>query len=84
MGLRYKRCRCKPHVKKGPMRRQPRYLCKGCGLNFAHTSTPGKPLALKAAAVRLSISRLVHEPHRRAAMLHGLAGRWVVLRSWLA
>ena len=58
MGLRCKRCGSEQHVKNGLMRKQQRYLCKGCGLNFTDTPPRGKPLALKAAAVLLYVSGL--------------------------
>jgi transposase-like protein len=58
MGLRCKRCGSEAHVKNGLMRGQQRSLCKGCGLTFTHTPARGKPLALKAAAVLLSVSGL--------------------------
>ncbi len=58
MGLRCKRCGSEEHVKNGLMRGQQRYLCKDCGLNFTNTPARGKPLALKAAAVLLSVSGL--------------------------
>src|SRR5215212_3331142 len=58
MGLRCKRCGSDEHVKNGLMRTKQRYLCKGCGLTFTDTPARGKPLALKAAAVLLSVSGL--------------------------
>src|SRR5918993_6047951 len=58
MGLRCKRCGGEAQVKKGFMRGKQRYLCKGCGLNFTDTPAPGKPLAVKAAAVLLHVSGL--------------------------
>ena len=58
MGLRCKRCGSEAPVKNGLMRGQQRSLCKGCGLTFTHTPARGKPLALKAAAVLLSVSGL--------------------------
>ena len=56
MGLRGKRCESKEHVKNGRMRNKPRYLGKGCGLNFTDTPPRGRPLALK---VRPCCSRSV-------------------------
>jgi transposase len=58
MGLRCKRCGSESHVKNGLMRGKQRYLCKSCGLNFTDTPAPGKPLAMKAAAVLLYVSGL--------------------------
>src|SRR3712207_943072 len=58
MGLRCKRCGSERQVKNGLMRGQQRYLCQECGLNFTDTPVRGKPLALKAAAVLLCVSRL--------------------------
>ena len=58
MGLRCKRCGSEAPVKNGRMRGQQRSLCKGCGLNFTNTPARGKPLALKGAAVLLSVSGL--------------------------
>ena len=58
MGLRCKRCGSETHVKNGLMRGKQRYLCKACGLNFTARPAPGKPLAMKAAAVLLYISGL--------------------------
>src|SRR5215211_1145341 len=56
MGLRCKRCGSEDHVKNGLMRNKQRYLCKACGLNFTDTPARGKPLAMKVAAVLLSVS----------------------------
>src|SRR3712207_5637099 len=58
MGLCCKRCGSEEQVKNGLMRGKQRYLCKGCGLNFTDTPARGKPLAMKAAAVRLYVSGL--------------------------
>src|SRR5512143_1506305 len=58
MGLRCTRCGSEIHVKNGRMRGTQRYLCKACGLNFTDVPMPGKPLAMKAAAVLLYISGL--------------------------
>src|SRR3954447_12627457 len=58
MGLRCKRCGSEEQVKNGLMRSKQRYLCKGCGLNFTDTPARGKPLAMKATAVLLSVSGL--------------------------
>src|ERR671912_2272105 len=58
MGLCCKRCGSEEQVKNGLMRNKQRCLCKGCGLNFTNTPARGKPLALKAAAVLLSVSGL--------------------------
>jgi transposase len=52
------RCGSEEHVKNGLMRNKQRDLCKDCGLNFTNTPTRCKPLALKAAAVRLYVSGL--------------------------
>ena len=59
MGLRCKRCGSEEYVKNGLMRGKQRFLCKSCGLNFTDTPARGKPLAMKAAAVLLSISGLL-------------------------
>ena len=58
MGLRCKRCGSEKQVKNGLMRGKQRYLCKACGLNFTATPAPGKPLAMKAAAMLLYVSGL--------------------------
>ena len=58
MGLRCKRCGSEEQVKNGLMHGKQRYLCKACGLNFTDTPARGKPLAMKAAAVRLYVSGL--------------------------
>src|SRR4051794_16144564 len=58
MGLWCKRCGSEEQVKNGLMRSKQRYRCKACGLNFTDTPARGKPLALKAAAVLLSVSGL--------------------------
>ena len=60
------------------MRGQQRYLCKGCGLNFTDTPARGKPLALKVAAVLLSISGL---SMNRTAQLLGVSTPTV--QAWL-
>ena len=70
MGLRCKRCGSQEQVKNGLMRGKQRYLCKGCGLNFTDTPARGKPLAMKAAAVRLYVSGL--SMNRTAKLLGGL------------
>src|SRR5215207_1369127 len=78
MGLRCKRCGSEAHVKNGLMRGQQRSLCKGCGLNFTHTPARGKPLALKAAAVLLSVSGL---SMNRTAKLLGVSTP--TIQAWL-
>src|SRR3954464_7337421 len=78
MGLRCKRCGSEEHVKNGPMRGQQRYLCNGCGFNFTDTPPRGKPLALKAAAVLLSVSGL---SMNRTAQLLGVSTPTV--QAWL-
>src|SRR3982751_4480047 len=78
MELRCKRCGSGEHVKNGLMRNQQRYLCKGCGLNFTNTPAPGKPLALKAAAVLLYVSGL---SMNRTAQLLGVSTPTV--QAWL-
>jgi transposase len=78
MGLRCKRCRSEAHVKNGFMRGKQRYLCKGCGLNFTDTPPPGKPLAVKAAAVLLHVSGL---SMNRTAKLLGVSAPTVMV--WL-
>jgi transposase-like protein len=78
MGLRCKRCGSEEHVKNGLMRGQQRYLCKDCGLNFTDTPARGKPLALKVAAVLLSISGL---SMNRTAQLLGVSTPTV--QAWL-
>ena len=78
MGLRCKRCGSEEQVKNGLMRGKQRYLCKGCGLNFTDTPARGKPLALKAAAVRLSVSGL---SLNRTAKLLGVSTPTV--QAWL-
>ena len=60
------------------MRGQQRYLCKGCGLNFTDTPPRGKPLALKAAAVLLSVSGL---SMNRTAQLLGVSTP--TIQAWL-
>ena len=78
MGLPGKRCGGEEHVKNGLMRAPPRYLCKGCGLNFTNTPPRGKPLALKAAAVLLSVSGL---SMNRTAQLLGVSTP--TIQAWL-
>ena len=78
MGLRCKRCGSEAHVKNGLMRGQQRCLCKGCGLNFTNTPARGKPLALKAAAVLLSVSGL---SMNRTAKLLGVSTP--TIQAWL-
>ena len=78
MGLRCKRCGSEAPVKNGRMRGQQRSLCKGCGLNFTHTPARGKPLALKAAAVLLSVSGL---SLNRTAKLLGVSTP--TIQAWL-
>jgi insertion element IS1 protein InsB len=56
--LRCKRCGSTEPIKNGFMRGKQRYRCKACGLNFTATPPPGKPLALKVAAVLLHLSGL--------------------------
>ena len=73
-----KRSACEVPVKNGLMRGQPRYLCKGCGLNFTHTPPRGKPLALKAAAVLLDVSGL---SMNRTAQRLGVATP--TIQAWL-
>ena len=60
------------------MRGQQRYLCQGCGLNFTNTPPWGKPLALKAAAVLLSVSGL---SMNRTAKLLGVST--TTIQAWL-
>ena len=78
MGLRCKRCGSEAPVKNGRMRGQQRSLCKGCGLTFTHTPARGKPLALKAAAVLLSVSGL---SLNRTAKLRGVSTP--TIQAWL-
>src|SRR6185312_12795441 len=78
MGLRCKRCGSEEHVKNGLMRGQQRYLCKDCGLNFTDTPPRGKPLALKVAAVLLSVSGL---SMNRTAQLLGVSTP--TIQAWL-
>src|SRR3954447_23701183 len=83
MGLRCKRCGSDAHVKNGLMRGQQRYLCKGCGLNFTDTPPRGKPLALKVAAVLLSVSGL---SMNRTAQLLGVSTPTIqtpTIQAWL-
>ena len=58
MELCCKRCGSERQVKNGLMWGHQRYLCKDCSLNFTDTPARGKPLALKVAAVLLSVSGL--------------------------
>lgn len=60
------------------MRGKQRYLCKACGLNFTDTPAPGKPLAMKAAAVLLHLSGL---SMNRAGKLLGVSTP--TIRAWL-
>ena len=60
------------------MRGQPRYRCKGCGLNFTDTPPRGKPLAIKAAAVLLYVSGL---SMNRTAQLLGVSTP--TIQAWL-
>ena len=78
MELPCKRCGSGEHVKNGLMRGKQRYLCKECGLNFTDTPARGKPLALKAAAVLLSVSGL---SLNRTAKLLGVSTP--TIQAWL-
>jgi transposase len=78
MGLGCKRCGSERQVKNGLMRGQQRSLCKECGLNFTDTPARGKPLALKAAAVLLSVSGL---SMNRTAKLLGVSTP--TIQAWL-
>ena len=78
MGLRCKRCGSEEHVRNGLMRNKQRYRCKDCGLNFTDTPPRGKPLALKAAAVLLSVSGL---SMNRTAKLLGVSTP--TIQAWL-
>ena len=78
MGLRCKRCGSEEQVTNGLMRGKQRYLCKSCGLSFTDTPARGKPLALKAAAVRLYVSGL---SRNRSAKLLGVSTPPV--QAWL-
>src|SRR4051812_49981375 len=60
------------------MRTKQRYRCKGCGLNFTDTPPRGKPLALKGAAVLLSVSGL---SMNRTAKLLGVSTP--TIQAWL-
>jgi transposase len=73
-----KRCGGEEQVKNGFMRGKQRYLCKGCGPNFTDTPAPGKPLAVKAAAVLLHVSGL---SMNRTAKLLGVSTPTV--QAWL-
>ena len=79
MGLGCKRCGSERQVENGLMRGQQRYLCKDCGLNFTDTPPRGKPLALKAAAVRLYVRGL---SMNRTAKLLGVSTP--TIQVWLA
>src|SRR5215203_4966984 len=78
MGLRCKRCGGEEHVKNGRMRGKQRHLCKDCGLNVTDTPARGTPLALKAAAVLLSVSGL---SMNRTAKLPGVSTP--TIQAWL-
>ena len=78
MGLRCKRCGSEEPVKHGLMRNKQRYRCKDCGLNFTDTPPRGKPLALKAAAVLLSVRGL---SMNRTAKLLGVSTP--TIQAWL-
>ena len=78
MGLHCKRCGSEEYVKNGLMRGKQRFLCKACGLNFTDTPAPGKPLAMKAAAVLLYVSGL---SMNRTAKLLGVSTPTV--QAWL-
>ena len=73
-----KRCSSTKHVKNGLMRGKQRDLCKTCGLAFTDTPARGQPLALKAAAVLLSVSGL---SMNRTAKLLGVSTPTV--QAWL-
>ena len=77
-GTSVERCGSEAQVKNGLMRGQQRDLCKGCGLNVPNTPPRGKPLALKAAAVLLSVSGL---SMNRTAQLLGVATP--TIQAWL-
>src|SRR5215212_7629613 len=77
-GTSVERCGSEAQVKNGLMRGQQRDLCKGCGLNVPHTPARGKPLALKAAAVLLSVSGL---SMNRTAQLLGVSTP--TIQAWL-
>jgi transposase-like protein len=78
MTLRCKGCGSEEHVKNGLMRGKQRYRCKACGLNFTDTPAPGKPLAMKAAAVLLYVSGL---SMNRTAKLLGVSTP--TIQAWL-
>src|SRR3954465_1880264 len=78
MGLRCKRCGSEEQVKNGLMRSKQRYRCKACGLNFTDTPARGKPLAMKATAVLLSVSGL---SMNRTATLLGVSTP--TIQAWL-
>src|SRR3954467_9569407 len=78
MELCCKRCGSEEHVKNGQMCGQQRYLCKACGLNVTDTPARGKPLALKATAVLLSVSGL---SMNRTAKLLGVSTP--TIQAWL-
>ncbi len=78
MGLRCKRCGSEEYVKNGLMRGKQRFLCKACGLTFTDTPAPGKPLAMKVAAVLLYVSGL---SMNRTAKLLGVSTP--TIQAWL-
>ena len=78
MTLRCKGCGSEEHVKNGLMRGKQRYRCKACGLNFTDTPAPGKPPAMKAAAVLLYVSGL---SMNRTAKLLGVSTP--TIQAWL-
>ena len=78
MTLRCKGCGSEEHVKNGLMRGKQRYRCRACGLNFTDTPAPGKPLAMKAAAVLLYVSGL---SMNRTAKLLGVSTP--TIQAWL-
>ena len=78
MGLRRKRCGGEEQVKNGFMRGKQRYLCKGCGLNFAGTPPRGLPLRLEVEAVLLYLSGV---SMNRAAKLLGVSTPTV--QAWI-
>lgn len=48
-----KRCDGTQYVKRGFVRNQQRYLCKGCGCNFTNTPARGQPPEMKSLALLL-------------------------------
>ena len=48
-----KRCQGTDYVKRGFVRNQQRYLCKGCGCNFTDTPARGKPPEMRSLALLL-------------------------------